>query len=242
MNIIKLNAIPSTNDYLKDLLLNNQLKDFTIVVAEYQTKGKGQMGAVWQVEPSTNLTFSMLLTSTYFSLEDIFTVNIVVANAIHKVLLSFGLRNISVKWPNDIMSDNKKIGGILIENNIKADGVINSIIGIGLNVNQTNFDDLPQASSILKSSGVLVDKNELMIKVVNVFKEVVSDLKKNKFDEWNYYHENLFKKNIPVTFETKNGIKFTGMIKDINQLGQLGVLNEYDELVYYNLKEIKMLY
>ena len=242
MNVIKLNAIPSTNDYLKDLLVNNQLPDFTIVVAEHQTKGKGQMGAVWQVEASTNLTFSMLLTNAYFSLEDIFTVNIIVANAIHKVLLSFGLDNISVKWPNDIMSYNKKIGGILIENNIKADGVINSIIGIGLNVSQTNFDGLPQASSILKSAGISVDKNELMLNIVSVFKEVVSDLKANKFDEWNYYHEHLFKKNIPVTFEAKDGVKFTGMIKDVNQLGQLGVLNEHDELAYYNLKEIKMLY
>lgn len=242
MDIIKLNAIPSTNDYLKELAVSNVLNDFTIVVAENQTQGKGQMGSVWQVEPSTNLTFSVLLGYGMFSVEDVFTLNVSIANAIHKVLLSFGLDMIRIKWPNDIMSYNKKIGGILIENQLKTNGDIQSIIGVGLNVSQMNFDGLPQASSILKSHGVLVDKNELMIQIVTLFKEVVLNLEANKTNEWNYYHQYLFKKNIPVTFETSNGTKFTGMISDVNQLGQLGVLNEADDLIYYNLKEIKMLY
>lgn len=242
MNIIKLNAIPSTNDYLKELSHHTVLEDFTVVVAEHQTKGKGQMGATWQVEPSTNLTFSVLLVSDFFDLQDIFTLNIAVANTIHKVLLSLGLSKISVKWPNDIMSYNKKIGGILIENNIKSDGEIDSIIGIGLNVSQINFSELPQASSILKSYGISLDKNELMIKILTMLKKVIENLKSNKIEEWSYYHEHLFKKNIPMTFETKNGFKFTGMIKNVNEIGQLGVLNEADELHFFSLKEIKMLY
>lgn len=242
MDIIKLNAIPSTNDYLKELAVTNTLNDFTIVIAEVQTKGKGQMGAVWQVEASTNLTFSVLIGYGLLSIDDIFTVNVSIANAIHKVLLSFGLKDVFVKWPNDIMSCNKKIGGILIENSLKSNGEIQSIIGIGINVNQTNFDGLPQASSILKANGIIVDKQDLMIKIVEVFKDVILNLDSNKKHEWDYYHQNLFKKNIPVTFEIKEGLKFTGMIKDVNQLGQLGVLNEAGELIYFNLKEIKMLY
>lgn len=242
MDIIKLNAISSTNDYLKDLSASSNLKNFTIVVAEHQTKGKGQMGAIWQVEPSTNLTFSVLFGNGAVKIEDVFTINIMVANAIHKVLKQSGLSEISVKWPNDIMSYNKKIGGILIENNIKVDGDVQCVIGIGLNVNQMNFEGLPQASSILKSSGVLLDKNELMLQIVSCFKQVVIDLKTNKEKEWVYYDTHLFKKNTPVAFETKNGIRFTGLIKNVNSLGQLGVLNEEDVLTYYNLKEIKMLY
>jgi len=242
MNIIKLNAIPSTNDYLKELSASNVLSDFTIVVADHQTNGKGQMGAVWEVQPSTNLTFSVLLTNKLFDIQDLFTVNIAVANAIHKVLLRLGLRNVSVKWPNDIMSGNKKMGGILIENNFKSNGEIQSVIGIGLNVNQEDFEGLPKATSILKSSGILVDKNELMMDIVSVFKEIILDLKNMKNSEWDYYHRFLFKKDIPVTFETQNGLKYTGMIQNVNQLGQLGILNESDEIIYYNLKQIKMLY
>lgn len=242
MDIIKLNAIPSTNDYLKELAVSNALNDFTVVVADNQINGKGQMGSVWCVEPSTNLTFSVLLGCGLVSIDQIFVVNISVVNAIHKVLLSFGLDNIAIKWPNDIMSYNKKIGGILIENNLKANGDLQSIIGIGINVNQMNFDGLPQASSILKSHGIIVDKHELMIQIVSVFKEVILNLEVNKNFEWNYYHQYLFKKNIPVTFELKDQSKFTGMIKNVNQLGQLGVLNEDDVLTYYGLKEIKMLY
>lgn len=242
MDIIKLNAISSTNDYLKDLAVSTALNDFTIVVTEHQTNGKGQMGSFWQVEASTNLTFSVLIGYGLFNIKDVFSVNIAVANAIHKVLLNFGLQNITVKWPNDIMADNKKIGGILIENNVRSSGEIQSVIGVGINVKQMNFDGLPQASSILKTSGILIDKDELMIKIVSVFKDVVLKLEQNKKKEWEYYHQNLFKKNIPVTFEAKNAFRFTGMIKDVNQLGQLGVLNEADELTYYGLKEIKMLY
>lgn len=242
MNIIKLNAIPSTNDYLKELAVTNVLADFTIVVADNQTKGKGQMGTVWEVEPSTNLTFSVLVGYGLFRIDDIFAVNVSIVNTIHKVLLSFGVKDVFIKWPNDIMSCNKKIGGILIENNLRSNGDIQSIIGVGINVNQTNFDGLPQASSILKSSGIFLEKHELMIKIVENFKNVILNLEANKDQEWNYYHQNLFKKNIPVTFEISNGSKFTGMVKNVNQLGQLGVLNESSELIYYNLKEIKMLY
>ena len=145
MNIIKLSATPSTNIYLKDLAVTTDLPDFTIVVADNQTQGKGQMGSVWQVEPSSNLTFSVLLNGEYLSVEDIFSVNVSIANAICKVLLSFHFNNVTVKWPNDIMAYNKKIGGILIENNIKVNGAVQSVVGVGLNVNQINFEDLPKA-------------------------------------------------------------------------------------------------
>lgn len=242
MNIIKLSATPSTNIYLKDLAVTTDLPDFTIVVADNQTQGKGQMGSVWQVEPSSNLTFSVLLNGEYLSVEDIFSVNVSIANAICKVLLSFNLPSISIKWPNDIMSYNKKIGGILIENSIKSNGQIQTIIGIGINVNQTNFEQLPQASSILKSYNISIEKELLMKEIVTCFQKVIYNLKNEVQNEWNYYHEHLFKKNIPITFETKNGTKFTGMIIKVNDLGQLGVKNEHDDVLFFNLKEIKMLY
>lgn len=242
MNIIKLNAIPSTNDYLKELSVSTLLPDFTIVVAEHQTNGKGQMGAVWQVESSTNLTFSVLLSGSYLRIEDIFTINIAIANSICKVLLSFDFNSVAVKWPNDIMAYNKKIGGILIENNIKANGAIQSVVGVGLNVNQINFEGLPKASSILKTYNVELDKTLLMQEILNEFKNAISNLNNNKNEQWAYYHNHLFKKTIPVTFQTNDECKFTGMILKVNELGQLGVLDENDVLKFYNLKEIKMLY
>lgn len=242
MNIIKLNAIPSTNEYLKEMAVSSHLNDFTIVVADNQTKGKGQMGAVWEVESCMNLTFSVLLNSGAFFLSDIFTVNIAMANSIHKTLLGYGVLNVSVKWPNDIMSYNKKLGGILIENNIRANGDVQSVIGVGLNVNQMNFDGLPQATSILKATGFFLDKDKLMVDIVDAFRDVILNLEMKKTEEWKYYHQNLFKKNIPVTFERYTGVRFTGMIVDVNQLGQLGVLDETNKLTYFNLKEIKMLY
>ncbi len=173
MKIIKLNAIPSTNDYLKELAQQTSVDSFTVVVADFQTKGKGQRGEVWTVEPFSNLTFSVLVDFSKGCFFNLFDLNILVANSIHTVLQMYNLSGITIKWPNDILSYNKKIAGILIENVIKSDGAIRSIIGIGINVLQENFENLPKASSIYKSYGVRLDKDELLEKIVNVLKSKI---------------------------------------------------------------------
>ncbi|MEG1376939.1 MAG: biotin--[acetyl-CoA-carboxylase] ligase, partial [Myroides sp.] len=122
MYLIKLNATSSTNDFLKKLAVNTDLTDFTVVWADVQLQGKGQMGSVWVTEDAKNLTFSIYLKEKTTTADNLFTLNVMVANAVLKALISLNLTNIYVKWPNDILSYNKKIAGILIENNIHANG------------------------------------------------------------------------------------------------------------------------
>ena len=153
MNIIKLSAIDSTNDYLKNLLLKNTLENYTIVTAEFQHKGKGQMGGEWKSEPSKNLMCSIYLNNSTIKLSNQFSINMVVCLAIKKSLNKFNIPQLSVKWPNDIMSGSSKLCGVLIENIVKSKSIQNIIIGIGLNVNQTEFNNLPKASSIKQISG-----------------------------------------------------------------------------------------
>lgn len=148
MNIIKLSAINSTNDYLKKLSAGQYLENFTVVVAEHQTAGKGQMGAKWSVVPGKNLTFSVLIKDLLLEINEIFNLNAAVAISITETLESFNIPDICIKWPNDILAGNKKIGGVLIENSIKNNGEIFSIVGIGLNINQLDFENLPKASSL----------------------------------------------------------------------------------------------
>lgn len=243
MKLIKLDAIDSTNDFLKELLTNNNPENFTVITAEAQTKGKGQMGSVWVSEKGKNLTMSILVKDFLFDINQIYNLNISVAVAIVRVLETYNIPKLSIKWPNDIMSDNKKVGGILIENVIKGTTKIDSIIGIGLNVNQTNFDGLPKASSLSLMANTIFDKDELLHKIVEEIKVNISKLEANKSKElWQKYTNLLFKKGVPMPFENTTGQRFMGIIHGVSKIGQLELLLEDDTVKTYGIKEIQMLY
>lgn len=241
MDIIKLNAIDSTNTYLKNLNSNTNPKNFTVVVAENQTNGRGQMGANWNVESGKNLTFSVLVKDVIEEIQDVFTLNIITAVSIHQVILKYDIANLTIKWPNDILAEKKKIGGILIENILKNDTIV-SIIGIGINVNQDSFKDLPQASSMKILLGKGLDKEELLLNIVNQLKKNVLNLRENTNFFWNYYFQYLFQKNTPAVFENQEGIRFMGIIRNVTKNGFLEVELEDDSIKSFYLKEIKQLY
>lgn len=242
MHLIKLNATPSTNDYLKQLSATKPLENFTVVWSDVQTKGKGQMGSTWVTEAAKNLTFSLYLNGSSLELKDLFSLNIMVANAVVKSLYSLNLTNIYVKWPNDILSYNKKIGGILIENNISASGTFTSIIGIGLNVNQTNFDNFPQASSLAKQYKKKFDLEIVLNTIVQHIQQSVENFKACEAAEWDFYHEKLFRKDVVSSFENTKGLRFNGIIKKVNRHGQLEILLDCGDIKSFNLKELKLLY
>lgn len=243
MNIIKLSATNSTNDYLKDLMRKQFVDNFTVVVTNSQEKGRGQREAVWFSEAGKNLTFSVLVRDLIVSPSELFGLNVAVAVSVFEALNVLTRKKNAIKWPNDIMSDNKKIAGILIENAIQQDGEIYSVIGIGLNVNQINFKDLKNVTSLK-----LLDSKDFNLDVVlNIVLQnlqqnisVVRTKKSNLL--WEKYLSNLFKKEIPTTFEDENQQKFMGIIKGVSSVGQLQVLHEDDSIKTYGVKEIKMLF
>jgi BirA family biotin operon repressor/biotin-[acetyl-CoA-carboxylase] ligase len=242
MKLIKLDAIDSTNEFLKGLSNKQELENFTVVTAENQTKGKGQMGAVWVSESGKNLIMSVFVKGLILELNHIYNLNIAVALAVIQTLESYNIPNLSIKWPNDIMSYNFKIGGILIENSIKSDGAISSIIGLGLNVNQTNFENLPKASSLAVISKSTFDKEELLESIIKNLKENLKVLNSVPFLLWQAYTDKLFKKGTPMAFKDNTDIKFMGIIQGVSSNGKLQVLLEDDSIVEYNIKEIEMLY
>ncbi|CAM3939099.1 biotin--[acetyl-CoA-carboxylase] ligase [Flavobacterium antarcticum] len=243
MKLIKLNATDSTNDFLKQLAIAQTLENYTVVATEEQLKGRGQMGSSWTSEVGKNLTFSVFLANALTNVEAIYNLNIAVAVSLLEVLKKEQIPELKIKWPNDIMSANKKIGGILIENAIKHHDQIQSIIGIGLNVNQQNYEDLPQASSLCLTTGQFYDREELLTKIVKQLKFNIGLINTNHVkDLWNKYHQFLYKKEIPSAFENKEGQQFMGIIKQVNLNGQLEVLMEDDSLQHFNIKELKMLY
>lgn len=242
MQLIKLDAIDSTNDFLKAMAANNDTPNFTVVTAENQTKGKGQMGAVWNSEIGKNLIMSVLIKNVLNNIANVFDLNVIVALSVIHVLKKLQIPDLTIKWPNDIMSANKKIGGILIENSIKSDGSIYSVAGLGLNVNQMDFENLPKASSLAVVMNKPFDKENLLVEIVETIKTYIQKLKQNKPALWKVYESELFKKETPLAFEYQNGNRFMGIIKGVNELGRLQILMEDNELKDFEIKQIKMLY
>ncbi|MFN3756508.1 MAG: biotin--[acetyl-CoA-carboxylase] ligase [Flavobacterium sp.] len=243
MKHIKLDAISSTNDFLKVLLSQQHVDNFTVISANEQTNGKGQMGATWNSEKGKNLTMTLLLKDLITQIDQMFLLNKAVAVGIINALEPHPLNTLSIKWPNDIMAGNKKIGGVLIENIFKSNGEIFSVVGIGINVNQSDFKGLPQASSLHNLTGEHFDVNLLLNDIVTRIKQksalLMSEQHKNIDNE---YHQHLFKINTPMPFETHEGERFMGIIQKVDDLGKLWLMDESDTLRSFSIKEIKLLY
>jgi BirA family biotin operon repressor/biotin-[acetyl-CoA-carboxylase] ligase len=236
MHLIKLDQIDSTNDYLKQLNKEKNLENFTSIFTENQTKGKGQMGNVWISNKGKNLTFSTLYTLQENQNLDNVNIIMITAVSVLQVLIQKNIENLAIKWPNDIILENKKIGGILIE---KSKNILNQesfIIGIGLNVFENDFKNLPKASSIEQLTHKKLDLNFLLI-------EIVSQLKQNIESKLNFkekYINFLYKYN-KISFFMINDKKEIGKIIDISSEGKLIIAFD-NEIKYFGIKEIEMLY
>ncbi|AXG70073.1 bifunctional ligase/repressor BirA [Kordia sp. SMS9] len=243
MKIIKLDAIDSTNRYLRQLHSQEKLIDFTIVTAAVQTAGKGQMGTKWNSEKGKNLTFSVFKQISCLEIVEQFYISMATSLAIYKALKHFQIPKLAIKWPNDILSENQKICGILIENVIQNSKMTAAIIGIGLNVNQTNFDVKLNASSLKKSTGIHFDLDEVLFHIAAELKKYATLITEHSFTELKTEYESLlFRKDKPSTFQDTNGNLFMGFIKGVAEDGKLNVLLEDEIVTAFDLKEIKLMY
>ena len=137
-----------------------------MVVTSRQTKGRGQVDAQWCSQPNNSLTLSVFKRFEGLHISHQWYVSMAVSLAVFNTLKHFKIPEISIKWPNDIMSRSKKMAGILIENQIKQGNVVSSIIGLGINVNEEKFESLPQATSMLLATGNKYDLNEVLQSVI----------------------------------------------------------------------------
>ena len=243
MSLIKLNAIPSTNSYLRALSSENRLEDYTVVITENQTAGRGQRGTSWVSEPDKNLTFSVFKDVSAINLKQPFLISIVTSLAVLRALNTLAIPKLSIKWPNDILAENKKICGILIENVIKNKQYKASIIGIGVNINQNRFDNLPQASSLKIITGRVFNSEEVMKAILKELKKSFKQLEKGEIEALkDTYDDYLFRKNKPSTFKDAEGHFFSGYIKNVSESGALQILLEDGIVRAFDLKELTLMY
>ncbi len=243
MKLIKIDAIGSTNDYLKDLIKSVTVEDGTVVTTQHQTKGRGQMGASWYFEEGKSLAFSLFKKGNGWPISNQFYINFSVCVGVKKALDSLGVPKTTIKWPNDILADGKKVCGILVENQFQKMAMVSSVIGIGMNVNNSRIDLYPQASSLLLSSGRLFDRDEVLQTVhKSVFDELIELTDETKNAAHSAYEDYLFRKDIPSVFEDVSNKQFGGIIRGVGPEGRLKVERSDGQIATFELKEIQLRY
>ena len=242
MHIVKLNATSSTNTYLKEYARELDFKDDILVWTHAQVEGRGQRGAIWESEPGKNLTFSVFKRVEGFRADRTFYMTMAASLMVVETLEHFGVRQLAVKWPNDILAGARKICGILIETIIR-DGLYGVILGVGINVNQKVFEKAPRATSVLLEIGRVTDLDEVLdyfIKSFYKYAELVSQFDFATLHQ--LYEQQLFRKDKVSTFELPGGKHIAGIINGVSKNGKLILQLEDELLKEFDLKEIKLLY
>ena len=253
MKITHFKNIDSTNSYLQNLLDKGEDVADNIVVTDFQTSGKGQGKNVWQSEDGKNLLFSIALDMSFLKAEDQFLLTQMVSVSMINVLKNYLPEDsLFIKWPNDIYFNNKKIAGILIKNEIKGIMLGTSIIGIGLNVNQTDFDEsLPNPISMKMITGKDYDLEEILLAISCQLSAVSNYVNRQQttdnrpcitfnfqFSTFNSQYTSYLYRYKQWTFYEHEGIVKEMMIIGYDRFGRLILKEKNDREVVCDLKEI----
>jgi BirA family transcriptional regulator, biotin operon repressor / biotin---[acetyl-CoA-carboxylase] ligase len=238
-NVVFVPECHSTNTLATQLSQNSTAIEGTVVITSNQTAGRGQRGNSWNVEPGQNLTLSLILKPGFLTISEQFFLNVVVSLAVRDVLEGFLPEATHIKWPNDILVHEKKICGILIENQLRGKTIETSVVGIGLNVNQTN--SLPErATSLTIESKRPWDLNELFGELLGRLESRYLLLKQQKFTALKSdYLKNLYRKNQKHFYQTDSET-FEGEITGVDDQGKL-VVEVGNEVRNFEVKQIRYL-
>ncbi len=237
-NIIWKNSVPSTNTLAFELLKKEKLHEGTIIWAIEQTKGRGHEGNQWESEAGKNLTFSVILYPRFLDVEAQFLLSKMTSLAILD-FLSDKIDRVTIKWPNDIYVLNDKIAGILIENSIIGSRFNHSVIGIGLNINQTRFiSDAPNPTSLRLLTGIEFDLEESLLAFSKKMEKRYTQLNNKKVKEINQeYLSNLFRYNTYCSYKHGKDV-FTAKITGIDSFGALILETEKGEIQKFRFREV----
>lgn len=236
--IIQLEEIDSTNTYLQGIANKHDSHEGLVVVAKSQIVGKGQRGNVWQTEQGKNLTFSLLLKPN-IKIDEQFLLSQLVALGVADFLKTLTSLSVQIKWPNDILLNGKKVAGILIENTLTSQLIGNCIVGIGLNVNQEHFDDLPFATSLKKELKQTFDLDKLLTELLTCIEVRYLQLKSGKIALLQqHYLGNLLGYDQPLQYQIADQT-LIGVIKGVSKMGKLQLQINL-QLHEFDLKEVRL--
>lgn len=239
-NLIFVPECHSTNTLAQQLSQQASFPDGSVVITDNQTAGRGQRGNSWETTAGQNFTLSILLKPSFLTPNQQFYLNMVVALGVFYYLRQRTDAPVSIKWPNDVLADQKKICGILIENTIQGSIIQHTIAGVGLNINQQAFSS-DKATSLKNITGNdYVLANELDVLLLEIEKKYLQ-LRQGAAQELTAeYHQQLFGYNDERMFRA-DGSLFSGTIKGVDSIGRLKVDTASGERLF-NLKEIEFVY
>ena len=236
---IYLPTCQSTNDEAALLLQQGAVAEGTLVLTDHQLAGRGQRGNNWQAAPGQNLTFSIVLKPTFLTATEQFRLNVAVSLGVWEGLMPLLDNELKIKWPNDLYHKNQKIGGILIENVLQSSRLETTIIGIGINVNQVNFDN-PHATSLRNITHQTYDLREVLDDLLLKIEENYLLLRNGHYNRLKMrYLQNLYRYQEIHLFRQNDTI-FEGIIIGVGETGKLAVQID-NELQHFDLKEINYL-
>ena len=237
--IIHISETNSTNNYLKELLQTQNVDEGTVVWADFQSAGKGQRGNGWESEAGKNILFSIVLFPGFIKAGEQFILSQIVSLAVANCLQEY-TEGISIKWPNDIYWNDKKICGILLENTILEDNIGYSVAGIGININQENFrSDAPNPVSLKQITNRDYNLEEILKTLVDNINVYYQQIKIGKTDSLiKQYKESLFRKDGYHLYN--DGISnFLARIQDVDSSGILILKTKEGEERHFAFKEVK---
>jgi BirA family biotin operon repressor/biotin-[acetyl-CoA-carboxylase] ligase len=236
-NLVVLSICNSTNTAAAEWSDKPGVAEGTVVISHDQEAGRGQRGNSWESEPGKNLTLSIILYPK-ISPTDFFNLNLAISLGVYDTLATLCPDRLAVKWPNDIILNNRKVCGILIENTITAGLIARSIAGIGLNVNQEQFQ-FNTASSLQKETGRAYDLNQLLAALLHAVEIRYMQSKTAPLELRTDYLNAMYWRHEPHRFSA-NGKVFEGSIEGIDENGKLQV-GVGVEICSFGLKEITYL-
>ena len=234
-SLIYFNNCASTQDELIDFLNQHYLsEDFLAVYTFNQTKGRGQYGNSWENLPEENLAYSFALKTKNINVSDT-CFNFYTAILVRDFIANLTKTEVKIKWPNDLILKNKKICGMLFEKNKNY-----FVVGIGINILQENFKNLPKAGSVLSQTGLSFELKAFTESLHQyLFEHLVQ--KEIPNDILELYHLHLYRKNEVSVFE-KNEVRQNGIIQNVDENGYIWIDLENEGLQKFFHKEIELLY
>ena len=239
--IVRLQETESTNNYANTQIRENVVLEGTVFLAYEQTAGRGQLSNFWESEAGKNLTFSLVLYPDFLEIRRQFMLSKVVTLGIYTALHKH-VDHLKIKWPNDIYAGNRKLGGILIENSIMYGLLKSSVVGIGLNVNQSVFHSTaPNPVSLQILTNQHYDTDCLLTEVltaINYYYMLLREGEDEKIDQ--EFISVLYRLNEKHLFKAEDEV-FSGEIIGVNEIGQLLVRKENGKIMDFHFKEVEFL-
>jgi BirA family transcriptional regulator, biotin operon repressor / biotin---[acetyl-CoA-carboxylase] ligase len=241
-NILVLDRVDSTNNYAMGLIQNPARSVIKPVFALEQTSGKGRRGKHWKSSKGANIILSIPLQMQWLKVSEQFQLSVAIALSCYDLFSKYILANLFIKWPNDLFINDSKAGGILIENVIKGTLWQWSVIGIGLNVNQEEFEEFNlKATSLKLTTGKSYDVLNLAEELISLVSKRIEELKSGRFDKLlEEYNRLLFAKNKTVKLKKEN-VVFQTEISGVSPSGQLITMDglerrfDFDEVEFKGL-------